>query len=106
MMSVPLIILALAAAPPPTQASVQGAMARETVSQEGFVRVRLDLEGDGRVIGCTVIESTAPAMNDTTCRVLLAEARFRAGTGTGADDRSRPIIKVVHRIMGDPSAPR
>jgi TonB family protein len=79
----------------------QGAFADEKVTQEGFVRARVDIDSDGRVKDCTIVESTAPAMNEATCNVLFRSARFRRPDSASAEDTST-IVRVVYRIVDTP----
>ena len=44
--------------------------------EEGTVRVKLKVGADGRVVGCSIIQSATPALDVATCRVLTARARF------------------------------
>jgi TonB family protein len=105
----PLLLAALAAAPPapapapaPTRAVPTAPLSRLIgdmdypaaalrAEEQGNVRVALDVAADGRVTGCTVVESSRSATLDSaTCRILTARARFtpaRDAAGEPTTDR-------------------
>jgi len=84
---------------------VQGAFAGEKVTQEGFVRARVEVDRSGRVKNCTVVESTAPAMNESTCTVLFKSARFKPADGDAVEGPST-IVRVVYRVVDAPAPPQ
>jgi protein TonB len=45
--------------------------------EQGTVRFALDVSPDGRVTGCTVLESSgSAALDNSTCRIMQRRARF------------------------------
>ena len=48
-------------------------------NEEGTTGYRLDVGSDGKVVACTVTQSSGhPALDDTACRLLTRRARFNA----------------------------
>ncbi len=67
---------------------------------EGSVKVELDVEPDGRVTGCTVLESDLPPeSNESTCQGMISAARFTPG-----DKPLPPKITTVIRYRIDREA--
>ncbi|MCJ8191849.1 energy transducer TonB [Sphingomicrobium aestuariivivum] len=71
--------------------------------EEGSARARLTIGTNGRVTGCTIVQSTgSSSLDDATCKVLQRRARFTPGTdSTGAkvvSEYTTPTI--VWRIQG------
>ena len=65
--------------------------------EEGTARARLTIGTNGRVTGCTIVQSTgSSSLDDATCKVLQRRARFTAATdSTGAkvaDEYTTPSI--------------
>jgi hypothetical protein len=47
---------------------------------EHFVRVRVNIGADGRVVKCAVVASDAPqSLQDGACRIFLEKARYKPG---------------------------
>ena len=55
------------------------------LGQQGTVRVRLKVSAEGRVMGCSVIQSASPSLDRTTCRILTERARFVPAKGTNGE---------------------
>ena len=63
--------------------------------EQGTVRTRLRISREGRVIGCTILQSATPTLDAATCRVLTERARFvpskKEGVAIESDFDSPPI---------------
>jgi hypothetical protein len=81
---------------------LQEALSQERVLQEGFVDVLLTVEHSGSISGCLIAKSTAPVMNDATCRIFLAHARFEQRTGKNAGSWIKRM-RVRYRILDKPA---
>jgi TonB family protein len=80
-----------------------GSFGAEKVTQEGYVRVSVIVGRDRRVERCEVIDSTAPQMNEATCRILAGGARFTRPPKVRTKDGSWiTTVRVVYRIAGEP----
>lgn len=92
-------------APPPTRATPLGdpamwvnsddypiaAMADEVEGMTGFI---LDVGPDGHVTGCTIaISSGSDILDETTCKVMSARARF----SPAKDRKGRPVPDHISR---------
>lgn len=66
------------------------------MGQNGIVRFRLDVEADGRVVGCHVLARTNPdVFADTTCRAVTRRAKLTpALDAAGKPVRSLYVQKV------------
>ncbi len=45
---------------------------------EGAVRYRIDVDAAGRAVGCRVIQSAGPALDQPTCDLLIRRSHFRS----------------------------
>jgi protein TonB len=64
--------------------------------ESGSVAVRLDVDPSGRVSGCTIVESTAPAiLNDAACAMFTRHGRFKP-----AQDETGKAIGSTYTIPG------
>lgn len=64
--------------------------------ESGSVSVRLDVDPSGRVSGCTIVESNAPAvLNDAACAMFTRHGRFKP-----ARDESGKAIGSTYTIPG------
>ena len=66
--------------------------------ESGSVAVRLDVDPSGRVSGCTIVESNAPAvLNDAACAMFARHGRFKpARDETGKAIGSNYTIPGIH----------
>jgi protein TonB len=66
--------------------------------ESGSVAVRLDVDPSGKVSGCTIIESNAPAiLNDAACAMFRRHGRFEpARDETGKAIGSTYTIPGIH----------
>ena len=63
---------------------------------EGVVRIRLDVNAEGHVAGCTVLQpSGSEALDTATCSLLSARATFFPAT----DKKGRPIATTFTRAV-------
>ena len=78
------------------------------LGQQGTVRVRLKVSAQGRVMGCSVIQSASPSLDRTTCRILTERARFVPAKGTGGEaiesEFNAPPIRWI--LPGKPLPPQ
>lgn len=70
---------------------------------QGRVIVRIAVSADGRATECaTVATSGSPAIDERTCQVILARARFRpAIDAEGREVAARMVSSVVWRMPGE-----
>jgi TonB family protein len=68
--------------------------------EEGSVGARLQVSREGRVEGCTVVQSSGSASLDSaTCRLLVARARFTpARDQRGRRTTDTVPVRIVWRI--------
>lgn len=51
----------------------------------GVVKAKLRISKKGRVIGCEIVESASPILDEATCRLLTKRARFTPAQDKGGD---------------------
>jgi protein TonB len=66
--------------------------------ESGSVAVKLDVDPSGKVSGCTIVESNAPAiLNDAACATFTRHGRFKpARDDTGKAIGSTYTIPGIH----------
>jgi TonB family protein len=71
------------------------------MGQSGIVQFRLDIEADGRVVGCHVLARTNPdVFADATCRAVTKRAKLEPALDAGGKPvRSFWIRRVIWRIF-------
>jgi len=56
--------------------------AASAAGQEGRTAFALDVDAQGRVTGCRIVESSgSPLLDNTTCSAMIVNARFKAARG-------------------------
>jgi len=119
-MLMPLLLAALAAAPAapgPSRAVPTAPLSRLIgdmdypaaalrAEEQGNVRVTLEVAANGRVTGCTVVESSRSAtLDSTTCRILTARARFTPARNAAGEPTTDRIETALAWRMTKPQVP-
>jgi TonB family protein len=107
----PILLWALAAAPPPDihpepeqpsswMSDQDYPAAAIRAGESGTVAIRLDVDAQGRVTGCTVTASSGSAtLDSTTCRIMQTRGHFRpARDGGGKEVASTWSTRITWRL--------
>ena len=75
--------------------------------EQGIVGFRLDVDSEGKVAGCTIVQSSGSlALDSASCRIMTERARFTPAR----DSQGRAVPDSVHSrirwVMPSDSAPR
>jgi len=65
------------------------------LGQQGTVRVRLKISAQGRVMGCSIIQSVSKSLDRATCLILHQRARFKPPTGPNGKAIESEVVAPV-----------
>jgi TonB family protein len=106
----PILLWALAAAPPPDippepeqpsswMSDEDYPAAAIRAGESGTAAIRLDVDSEGRVTGCTITASSGSATLDSaTCRIMQTRARFRPARDGGKAVASTWSSRITWRL--------
>lgn len=75
--------------------------------EQGSILYRLTIDKAGRPTACAIVSSSgSPSLDNATCRIIMARARFRPAKNAKGKKMADSVLgRIVWRIPDDPPAP-